>query len=85
MSAYMKRIDSIKARVRCSHRPGSRKYVIDPEDGKPITFVKAGTMIVAFDSRDRVVTREGENVEPTNRFYRTAETIDPYHIVLDIP
>ncbi len=85
MRAYAKRIDSVKAGVRCSHRPGSRRYVIDPEDGEPIVFVKAGTMIVAFDSRDSVVTKEGEAVEPTNRFYRTAETIDPYHIVLDIP
>ena len=34
---------------------------------------------------DQVVTKAGEPVTPTERFYRTVGTIDPYHIVFDMP
>ena len=50
--------------------------------------VKNGTpvMPVNFLSDDfKVYDKEGKEViEPTGLFFITAETIDPYHIILDI-
>lgn len=53
-----------------------------------IVVVKNGTLVmpVNFLSDDfKVYDKEGKEViEPTGRFFITAETIDPYHIILDI-
>lgn len=84
MGAYTKMLYSPKAGVRCSHKPGSRKYVIDPEESEPIVFVKAGASVALLDEKDEVVSQNGEKVTASHRFYRTEDTIDPYHIVLDM-
>jgi len=84
MNRYTKMIDAPKAGVRCRRQPGRRKYVIVPEEGEPIIFARAGTEVMLLDD-DQVVTKAGEPVTPTERFYRTVGTIDPYHIVFDMP
>lgn len=84
MSRYTKILDAPKAGVRCRHQTGKRKYVVDPEDESPIIIAKAGTEVVALDD-DQVATKDGETVTPSLRFYRTVGTIDPYHIVFDMP
>lgn len=83
--SYVKMLDSPKAGVRCFHRPGGKRYVIDPEEGEPIIFVRAGASVVPLDEKCEIVSKDGEIVRASHRFYRTAETIDPYHVVLDIP
>ena len=61
------------------------KYKITEDS---IVAVKNGTLVmpVNFLSDDfKVYDKEGkELIEPTGRFFITAETIDPYHIILDI-
>lgn len=61
------------------------KYKITEDS---IVAVKNGTpvMPVNFLSDDfKVYDKERKEViEPTGRFFITAETIDPYHIILDI-
>lgn len=84
VNRYTKVLDTPKAGVRCNHQSWARKYVIDPEEGNPIVIAKAGTEVVALDD-DQVVTKDGEIVAPSSRFYRTVGTIDPYHIVFDMP
>lgn len=37
-----------------------------------------------YCARAIVVDKDGEEIKPTGKFYRTVETIDPYHAVLDI-
>ena len=53
-----------------------------------IVVVKSGTFVMPVDfiSNDfEVYDKEGKEViEQTGRFFITAETIDPYHIILDI-
>lgn len=53
-----------------------------------IVVVKSGTLVMPVDfiSNDfEVYDKEGKEViEQTRRFFITAETIDPYHIILDI-
>lgn len=61
------------------------KYKITEDS---IVAVKNGTLVmpVNFFSDDfKVYDKEGKEViEPTGRFFIIAETIDPYHIILDI-
>ena len=61
------------------------KYKITEDS---IVMVKNGTLVIPvnFLSDDfKVYDKEGKEViEPTGWFFITAETIDPYHIILDI-
>lgn len=75
---------SMRVGVRCSRGYRSKKYVIDPEEGEPLVMVKEGSLITPLEDDEIVVSKDGENVRPTGRFFRTAETIDPYHIILDM-
>lgn len=79
-----RRLPTDRVAVRCSHRRNSRTYVLDPEPGEAVFVVKAGTEVVLLREGDRVVDKDGEEIMPTGKFYRTVETIDPYHAVLDI-
>lgn len=66
----------------CVKRQG-RKYVITDETGYPITGVKPDTLLIEI-SPDQIASQDGQPIAPSGIFYLTAETIDPYHIVLDI-
>lgn len=75
---------SARAGVRCSKRYRSKTYVVDPKEGEPIILVKEGAIITPLEDDEIVMSKDGEKVSPTGRFFRTAETIDPYHIILDM-
>lgn len=75
---------SARVGVRCSKRYRSKTYVVDPKKGEPVILVKEGAIITPLEDDEIVVSKDGENVRPTGRFFRTAETIDPYHIILDM-
>lgn len=53
-----------------------------------VVLVSEGTLILPtfyISDKLKVYDREGkEEIEPTGNFWITAETIDPYHIILDI-
>ena len=72
------------AAVRCTHAYRSKQYVLLTNQSDLIAVVKAGCPIVALNDDEIVVTSTGERVNPTGRFYITAETIDPYHDLFDI-
>lgn len=81
---YAYPLRDVRAGVRCSKMYRSKKYVIDPAEGEPVVFVKKGTLVTPIGYDEVVVSKDGESVRPTGRFFRTAETIDPYHIILDL-
>lgn len=82
---YAYPLGSSRVGVRCSRaRRSPKKYVIDPEKGETLVLVKKGALITPLECDEMVVTEEGEKVRPAGRFFRTAETIDPYHIILDM-
>lgn len=68
------------AGVKCKRLPGKRKYVVLPGE---ITVVKADTEFVEIDP-ELVVDADGNPVKPSGRFWRTASTIDPYHVITDM-
>lgn len=84
MPPYTKLLTKVKAGVRCVHKRGRNEFVLDPEAGEPIIFVRAGTLVVRLAEKEKVLSQDGEELKATNAFYRTAETIDPYHIVFDM-
>jgi len=69
---------AVKAKV-VSKRP--RRYEVDTESG--VCMIESGTQLVLLEENAQVITAEGEVLEATGRYYRTAETIDPYHLITD--
>jgi hypothetical protein len=68
------------AGVVCKRHPGKKRYVVMPGE---ITIVKADTEFVEIDPK-LVVDADGIPVTPTERYWRTASTIDPYHVIVDM-
>mgnify|MGYP007007358939 CR=1 FL=1 len=81
---YTKLLTQPKAGVRCVHKPGRKEYILDPEEKEPIIFVRAGALVARLDEKERVLSQDGAELKAMNTFYRTAETIDPYHVLLDM-
>ena len=50
----------------------------------PLSFIWEGTQVVELGEKDIVTDQEGNPIHAADRFYRTVETIDPYHAVLDM-
>ena len=59
------------------------KYFLDDEAEEPIVIVREGTLLVPLDE-ELVLTPGGEPIIPSGRFFATAETIDPHHLVFDV-
>ena len=81
---FLSHLKNDRIGVRCFRAHRSRKFVLDPEEKEPIVLIGAGCPIISLEENEQVVTGDGEVVPPTGRFFRTAETIDPYHIIFDI-
>ena len=64
-------------------KKGKRDYSLTDEVGEPLTPVKAGTLLVELEE-ENVCSPDKQAIRPTGRFYRTAEAMDPYHVILDI-
>ena len=60
------------------------KFVITDENDEPLTRVKPGTLLVEADIDINVCTDTDEQIPASGRYFITANTIDPYHIILDI-
>lgn len=83
MNKPLYRLTRAYAGVRVKRGNSKKVYVLDNEAEEPIVLVKADTLLVKLDE-EKVLTPDKEVVKPTGRFYATAETIDPYHLVLDV-
>ena len=66
----------------CVLREGNH-YMLDTSKNPPLVSVKAETMLVEIP-QDKSLILDGERMKPSGSFFRTAETIDPHHIILDI-
>ena len=49
---------------------------------KNVGIVQKGTKVIEF--KGNIFDDEGNEVKPEGKFLMTAETIDPYHLLLDI-
>ena len=70
--------------VQVKQNPKNKKaFVLIPPEEKPFCIVKADTEFIRFEDDWEIVTQSGEKVHPSGRFYITAHTISPYHLVTD--
>lgn len=53
------------------------------DDHTPVA-VKPDTVLVMLMPDEQVTDPDGTPLPPTNKYWRTADSIDPYHIILDI-
>lgn len=62
-------------------RRDGNAFIVDPKIEEPVIVVKAGTKTIPLDTNERVVDPDGNEVPATGRFYRSTETIDPFHLI----
>ena len=71
------------AGVQVRRRNGRKDYVLDDEAEEPLILVKPDTLLVELED-ERVTLPDGEVLNATGKFFVTAETINPYHLILDV-
>ena len=67
----------------CWRTSQTRQESIHAGAKEPVIIVKPNTLLIELDNTP-ILTPDKQQVKPTGKFYVTAETIEPYHIVLDI-
>lgn len=72
------------AAVRCRVENRPLRYILDPDPDDPVFVVQAGEEVVEIPSEVKIVTKEGCEICPEGRFFKTSRTINPYHAILDI-
>lgn len=75
------RLRNSRAAVKVK-RIDNRKQIYEVVQGE-IFIVPAGTMMLIRPDA-QVVDDEGNGLEPTGRYLFTADTIDPFHLVVDM-
>lgn len=77
--------------VRAVQRPWGAVEVQVLKGGKTlqvktgsICVIKADALIIPLPKGIRVVSDEGEAIEPTWGFWVTTETFDPWHLLIDL-
>lgn len=78
-------LPSARACVKVRVKKGKGKsvdLVLIPGSG--IGILPEGTLMTSLPDYVRVVTPDGEVLQPTGKFYATVETIDPFHAVVDL-
>lgn len=83
MNKPLYRLARAYAGVQVRRGKNRRDYTLDDEAEEPLILVKPDTLLVQLDE-EQVLSPNGESILPTGRFFATAETINPYHLVLDI-
>ena len=83
MSCPLYRLTRACAGVQVRRENNRKDYVLDDETDEPLVLVRPDTLLVKLD-KEQVLSPDGESILPTGRFFATAETINPYHLVLDI-
>ena len=71
-------------RVAVKVRRKGNDFIVDPEIHEPVIVAKAGTKIFPLEEPDHVVDPAGNLIPATGKFYCSAETIDPFHLIFDL-
>lgn len=76
------------AAVQVQEQKGCGKtieYVISMVSSvSPLCCAKADTLLLPLTEHECVLAGDGTPISATGKFFRTAETISPYHLILDI-
>ena len=59
------------------------RYIITDEAGDTLVRIKSDTLIRELP-RDAIIDDNKQPIPPSGRYFITAETHDPYHIVIDL-
>lgn len=71
-------------RKRCGvkvERINKRKHTYKVTD---VCVIGEDTLMTDLPDNFQIVDAEGDEISPTGRFIMTAETMDPYHLVVDM-
>ncbi len=74
----------LETKPKNRHAKADIKYVVDYSKGDVLVSCQPGVKVFPIDEEIKVCDEKGEEIQPSGRFYRTAETINPYHIIFDL-
>jgi hypothetical protein len=75
---YSKTLDKPYCAVKIKVK--GKKLII--QDG--IVIAKPDTQIAELPENYKIVNKDNEEIQPTNKFYISVETINPYHLIFDM-
>lgn len=78
---YSRRIGQEKVAVKVERIKGTKQYRIVPGE---IGVVRSDTVVAELPRDYSIVNDDGEEIKPMGNFHITTETIDPYHLVIDM-
>lgn len=78
---YSRRIGQEKAAVKVEKIKGTKQYRIVPGE---ISIVRSDAVVAELPRDCSVVNDVGKEIKPMGNFLITTETIDPYHLVIDM-
>lgn len=77
---YDYRIGQERIAVKVEHIKG-KKYQIIPGE---IVIIKSNTKVAELSGDYEIINEYEEKIMPTGKFLITTETIDPYHLIIDM-
>ncbi len=78
---YCYPIEKDRAAVKVQRVGKSKLYRIVPDS---LCVMKQGTLVSNLPDDYKIIDENGEELNATGEFMISSETIDPYHLVVDI-
>ena len=79
---YRTKTAYVATRVVFKDKP--KRYQLDDEAEHILTVINPDTLVIPLEPNTKVMTPNGQAINPTGAFYITAQTINPYHLILDV-
>lgn len=78
---YDYRIGQERIAVKVERIKGKKQYQIIPGE---IFIIKSNTKVAELSGDYEIINEDEEKMLPTGKFLITTETIDPYHLIIDM-
>ena len=74
-------INKARVAVQVERIGRTRSFRVIPDS---ICMIKQGTLVADLPDDWKIVDEDGKEIKSAGRFLISAETIDPYHLVVDM-
>lgn len=74
-------IEKDRVAVKVQRIGQSKSYCIVPDS---LSVIKQGTLVLNLPDGYKIIDESGEEIKAIGEFMISAETIDPYHLVVDL-
>lgn len=74
-------INKTRVAVQVERIGRTRSFRVIPDS---ICMINQGTLVANLPDDWKIVNEDGKEIKPAGRFLISTETIDPYHLVVDM-